>query len=524
MSRREICWLLDRDDLYLPVAYRDYVSAVLQLHPPTRLSLLGRFFSSVADWDIRRGQRQVGEQIAPVIIGALSDLDERVPDGAVWVCSSEIELALDLARYQRRPVYWLSTDGAGATSRRRDHASWRARRPSCAVVLSELAPDGAVRQCSSLELRIDRNSPAITQQMCLMAGVSLIRALVAGQPTSELAGGKDIDSGTRPVQPSRGVTLWNRASLGLDIVRRTPRFSWRGSRNAVDHWRIGLASSPGSGGASSSLIASLPPASSFRWLPDKRAAFVADPMLAEISGKPALLYEQMEHSTRRTKLLARPLNEVGEPTGEPVVILERPFHLSFPGVVKNPAEPGFIYLLPEQAGTGMTVLYRAVETTGLAELDFKEHAVLLDDTPGIDPILQQVNGVWFLFVTDGRCGNSDNNLHLYTSYELCGPYRLHPMSPIRLGLRGSRMAGPLQNENGHWFRIGQDCRAHYGAGMVIFRIEELSPKSYRETEVETLGPDAVAPGALGVHTLSRLGPIVAIDCLSRRLAPIASSS
>ena len=111
------------------------------------------------------------------------------------------------------------------------------------------------------------------------------------------------------------------------------------------------------------------------------------------------------------------------------------------------------------------------------------------------------NGHFYLFVTNGSFGNVDNNLQLFVSENLRGPYRAHPENPIKLGLRGSRMAGPLFLHGDALYRPAQDCKPRYGAQVVLYRVDLLSPDDFRETEAAILPPDAASPYGLASHTV-----------------------
>jgi len=195
-----------------------------------------------------------------------------------------------------------------------------------------------------------------------------------------------------------------------------------------------------------------------------------------------------------------PLDSFGRPAGPKVIILEKPYHLSFPHVFERSSEPEVIFLLPEQAGSGNTVLYRSEKATASSLLRFQQDTVLLAGFGGIDPVVLEWNGHFYLFVTNGSFGNVDNNLQLFISERLRGPYRAHPKNPIKLGLRGSRMAGPLFLHRGALYRPAQDCKLRYGGQGILYRVDLLSPDDYRETEAAMLPPDAASPFGLGRHT------------------------
>ena len=71
-------------------------------------------------------------------------------------------------------------------------------------------------------------------------------------------------------------------------------------------------------------------------------------------------------------------------------------------------------------------------------------------------------------------------LDLWISDSLQGRFSPHPQSPIRIGHRGSRMAGAFQEFDGRLMRFGQDFQRKYGDGLLAFEVLEVSPDKYRE--------------------------------------------
>jgi methionyl-tRNA formyltransferase len=119
----------------------------------------------------------------------------------------------------------------------------------------------------------------------------------------------------------------------------------------------------------------------------------------------------------------------------------------------------------------------------------------LEDKKLVDGTLFESNGSWFLFA--GNSADSHQRLELYYSSSLDSEFQAHPMSPIVLDPRASRMAGPIVKKIGSIYRFGQDCSERYGGGITISRVTELKPNSYREERVGSLS----LKGALGPHSL-----------------------
>ena len=119
----------------------------------------------------------------------------------------------------------------------------------------------------------------------------------------------------------------------------------------------------------------------------------------------------------------------------------------------------------------------------------------LEDKKLVDGTLFESNGSWFLFA--GSSADSHQRLELYCSSSLDLDFHPHPMSPIVLDPRSSRMAGPIVKKDGAIYRFGQDCSERYGGGITISRVTELTPSNYHEERVGSLSLE----GALGPHSL-----------------------
>lgn len=132
----------------------------------------------------------------------------------------------------------------------------------------------------------------------------------------------------------------------------------------------------------------------------------------------------------------------------------------------------------------------------------------------VDPTLFEREGTVFLFANDYAQG--DFNLRLWCAEALHGPFEEHPASPILISPRGGRMGGLLIQRNG-LYRVGQDGSSGYGNGILLFRVDELTRTSYRETLVDRLQFSNVR----GPHTLNITGNNVLFDFYTHRFAPMA---
>jgi hypothetical protein len=138
-------------------------------------------------------------------------------------------------------------------------------------------------------------------------------------------------------------------------------------------------------------------------------------------------------------------------------------------------------------------------------------AVLMEDIRLVDATLHECDGDWWLFacVADERASPHDE-LHLYRADTPMGPWEPHPANPVRSDPRAARPAGSLFEWQGALYRPAQDCGVRYGRGIVVHRVDELSPAGYAERPVRRLWPQAMQ-GANRIHTLNRAGWLTVVD-------------
>ena len=248
-----------------------------------------------------------------------------------------------------------------------------------------------------------------------------------------------------------------------------------------------------------------------RWIDPPDNGIIADPFVIKHNGTHWLFYEHMLFDEGKGTIHAGQLDpETGTLRGAREV-LATPHHLSFPNVFQA---DGHWYMLPEQAQSGSVKLYRA----DAFPWQWTEYRELLAGFPGIDPVLLRHDDKWWLFVTRDGGPCVDNNLHLYWSDSLDGEFVAHPLNPIRTGLFGSRMAGAILRDGDALLRPAQDGRAGYGAGLALYRIEELTTTSYRESELCAWRPSRSGPFRHGFHALHACEDAVVVD--AQRMRPV----
>ena len=241
-----------------------------------------------------------------------------------------------------------------------------------------------------------------------------------------------------------------------------------------------------------------------RWnvLPNPRSRFLADPIAIKHDGRTVLFVEDFDHRTQKGIIAAMEFSADG-PAGPLIPVLEEPWHLSYPFVMKFEGE---VWMIPESVARREVVLYRADPFPRR----WVREAVLLQDVPATDATIHVRAGVFWMFVTFDTLLHTAADLHLYHAPSLFGPWVAHPKNPVLCDTRAARSAGPIVERNGRLFRPVQDCSKRYGASVGLAEILRLNTQDYAQQVTATLAPCREWPGRR-LHTLSQAGGLEFID-------------
>jgi hypothetical protein len=198
------------------------------------------------------------------------------------------------------------------------------------------------------------------------------------------------------------------------------------------------------------------------------ARFVADPFVVRRDGTWYLFFELLNAVTGQGDI-GLATSRDGKSWTYDRVVLDEPFHLSFPYVFEW---QGAWYMLPEMARSGALTLYRAVEFP----TRWEPHCQLLEGAY-VDSLLLPHAGCWWLFTTP----RGTKELQLFLSDTPCGPWTLHPGSPlIRNNGHITRGGGRMIVYQGTPLRFTQDVEPTYGNALRVFRITTLTATHYAE--------------------------------------------
>ena len=233
----------------------------------------------------------------------------------------------------------------------------------------------------------------------------------------------------------------------------------------------------------------------------------ADPFVWMDKENYYIFYEEKLYSSDRGHIACLTLDREMNPVDNQVV-LQRPYHLSYPFIFEN---QGQIYMIPETEQNHAVELYQC--------MDFPTHWVLtktlLSDIQAVDPTLLEANGKWWLFVNIRSGKKTWDTLNLfYANHFLSDRWTPHPRNPIVKDIRSARPAGRIFQHNGQWIRPSQDCSVRYGYAVNFNQISVLTESDYAEHREWYLEPLA-RRNLLGTHTWNEAGGLTAIDALIR---------
>lgn len=245
--------------------------------------------------------------------------------------------------------------------------------------------------------------------------------------------------------------------------------------------------------------------SSFKRLTPPTDRVWADPFVVKENDRYVILFEEHLLSRKHAHLCAMYLEADGTFT-QARVILERPYHLSYPFVFKYEHQ---WYMIPETRGNRSVELYRAIEFPWRWEF----YKILISGLEAVDATLWAEGGQWWMFVgvQEKRGAYSWTNLHLYYSEDpVQGAWRPHPLNPVVEDVRSSRPGGCLYRHQGKLIRPAQDGSIRYGYGLHLNEVVTLTTNYYEERSHLVLTPDW-AEDVCGVHTLNHVDMLTMAD-------------
>jgi hypothetical protein len=204
---------------------------------------------------------------------------------------------------------------------------------------------------------------------------------------------------------------------------------------------------------------------------DVSAKFVADPFLTKAGDTWYLFFEVYNNATKQGDLAVATSANTWTWDYEQV-ILDEPFHLSYPYVFKWKDD---YYMIPESFEANSIRLYKADSFP--TKWSFVK--TLVDGGDYVDNSIVHFNDRWWLF----SATTSNDTLHLFLADDLQGRWVEHPESPIVQGNKHiARPSGRLLVYGDQLYRYTMDVDPPVGTHQVqALKITEITPTSYSET-------------------------------------------
>lgn len=358
------------------------------------------------------------------------------------------------------------------------------------------------RQCPMLDVvdargtAIASSYAAIEDKAVLGSGLGLAFArigMLVARACEQRGPGRGPSEPPRPPAPF-SATLLVRSALRLLAGRAASRL--RRSPVRRDHWNVGLRWREAEPDLSRFDLGDYAP------LPIDATVFYADPFVIEEAGRHFLFAEALAYATGKGVIACAEVTRDG-PVMPLRTVLERPYHLSYPYVVRR---EGAIFLIPEASSSRGLEIYRAQA--------FPDHWVLdrrlFEGLALVDPTLFEHDGrLWLFAGATGEGGSSWDELFAWHAPALAGPWTPHRLNPIKSDCRSARPGGRPVRVGGKLLRPAQRCERRYGESLVWLEVTELTPDAFEEVEVARW--ESADPQVTGLHSADLATALEAVD-------------
>jgi hypothetical protein len=238
--------------------------------------------------------------------------------------------------------------------------------------------------------------------------------------------------------------------------------------------------------------------------------FWADPHVVQRDGRYYIFLEEYLYATKRGHISVMEMDEEGNWT-QPVPVVERPYHLSYPFVFEH---EGSLYMIPESAGNSTIELYKCERFPDQWVFQMN----LMEDVLAVDATLLRRDGKWWLFanIVENRGASPWDELFVFHAPDFrTSDWTPHPRNPVVSDCKRSRPAGCFFEIDGRLYRPSQNCSVRYGYGFNFNEVRVLTETDYEEETVTSVEPDW-DPKLLGTHTFNFAGRLYLGDGFLKR--------
>lgn len=290
---------------------------------------------------------------------------------------------------------------------------------------------------------------------------------------------------------AKGLAFSTVPALARECIRRAGHWP--------SHWRVGYRFHEGMGLAETGSLAG----PDWSILPDDGRRYYADPFPFEWQGSHYLFVEEYPHETGKGVISVARFDANRHPT-TPQVVLEKPFHLSYPQVFEL---DGGIWMLPESGAGRELSLYKAECFPD----QWVRHAVLIEGRELYDATLLRHGGRYWLFAAErDGAGSTSDMLVVFHSERLEGPWLPHKANPVLIDYAAARPAGAFVHVGRRLVRPVQDGTLGYGGGLCLSDVIRLDEERVELSQPVPLLLTRNWPYPR-IHTLNRAGSLEVID-------------
>lgn len=250
--------------------------------------------------------------------------------------------------------------------------------------------------------------------------------------------------------------------------------------------------------------------SEYQYIFPPKDRFWADPFVIHKDNQYYIFIEELIYEEDKGFLSVITMDEKGM-YSEPEVILEKPYHLSYPFIFEHEGE---YMMIPESAQNKTIELYRCTDFPKKWEPVMN----LMENITAVDTTLLYKDEVWWMFTNMREIDGASNHEELFLFYAdtlQTTEWIPHPKNPIVSDVKNARPGGKVFESNGKLFRPAQNCSHTYGYGLRFNEITALDKENYQEQTVTKVHP-FWDEHVTATHTRNKAGNLIVMDAIYRR--------
>jgi hypothetical protein len=238
--------------------------------------------------------------------------------------------------------------------------------------------------------------------------------------------------------------------------------------------------------------------SKFKEIIPSKDRFWADPFVLYRDQKYYIFFEEFLNSKNKGHLSVMVVDRNGNHT-EPVIIIERDYHLSYPSLFEFQNN---LYLIHGTIHNSESYveLFRCTDFP----FGWSYERKLIKNIPLVDTTMFFYDHKWWIFAckaeNDGTSQSKELMLY-YSENPLGENWKAHSLNPVISNIKNARPAGQIFQMNGKIIRPAQNCFKVYGNGFSFNEIIKLNENEYEEKQLEFFEP-IWKDNMIGLHTFN----------------------